>query len=509
MSSGTKMNLTTEFQATDAAVMKVTWNRFAVERIFDTKLRFQIRLDDFRGYLLKSIAEQTADEATIEEVLNFYNMATSRILNFIATEIGKASSSNNWRTIMTSFNTIKIVESAGIGLVFGLRYYGNGVLKENELVIYVQHHGLLWEYYRKGMELVPLELKPVLDDLYKGRAFQYLTRGAVPILENVPREPNYKNGVTFYVECRKFISEALELLGKLRFNIRRDRDSQLYALKLGNVWAAVILVIIAIVAVILVLIARRAIRRFRHSAANIERKALLYSLEKKEQEKLVNLYLPDVIQDRLRHGVNTMGAFNKATVLLFSIHDFDEMINFWTPQKITDFLSDYYAIVESAYKSTSYDDDVLLIKYYLDGHTFAAGLMFDEKAEPVTSAKKICQLALKISRAVVVLRGPKANATKINAGIHTGSLMAGVIKEAIPRYSIIGQAFFKAKQVQKRASEGRILTSSETRDLLAGRTGFVFKERQTSKDEDHFQTFWLCEEMLNKEWSRPSEDRML
>ena len=34
------MNLTTEFQATDAAVMKVTWNRFGVERIFDTKLRF-------------------------------------------------------------------------------------------------------------------------------------------------------------------------------------------------------------------------------------------------------------------------------------------------------------------------------------------------------------------------------------------------------------------------------------------------------------------------------------
>ena len=41
--------------------------------------------------------------------------------------------------------------------------------------------------------------------------------------------------------------------------------------------------------------------------------------------------------------------------------------------QITDFLSDYYAIVESAYKSTTYDDDVLLIKYYLDGHTFAAG----------------------------------------------------------------------------------------------------------------------------------------
>ena len=42
--------------------------------------------------------------------------------------------------------------------------------------------------------------------------------------------------------------------------------------------------------------------------------------------------------------------------------------------QITDFLSDYYAIVESAYKSTCYDEYVLLIKYYLDGHTFAAGV---------------------------------------------------------------------------------------------------------------------------------------
>ena len=32
------------------------------------------------------------------------------------------------------------------------------------------------------------------------------------------------------------------------------------------------------------------------------------------------------------------------------------------------------------------------------------GLKFDENAEPAASAKKICQLALKISRAVVVLR---------------------------------------------------------------------------------------------------------
>ena len=40
---------------------------------------------DFRGYLVTSIEEGNADEQTIEEVLAFYNMATSTVLNFLAT----------------------------------------------------------------------------------------------------------------------------------------------------------------------------------------------------------------------------------------------------------------------------------------------------------------------------------------------------------------------------------------------------------------------------------------
>ena len=75
----------------------------------------------FREYLIRSIDDITVDETIIEEVLFFYNMVTNTMLDFLATEIGKASSSTNWRLIMTSFNTIKIIESAGIGLVYGLR----------------------------------------------------------------------------------------------------------------------------------------------------------------------------------------------------------------------------------------------------------------------------------------------------------------------------------------------------------------------------------------------------
>ena len=58
-----------------------------------------------------------------------------------------------------------------------VRYYGNGKLKENEMITYVQHHALLWEYYRQGKEIMPPDIKPILDNLYQGSNFNTLAKG--------------------------------------------------------------------------------------------------------------------------------------------------------------------------------------------------------------------------------------------------------------------------------------------------------------------------------------------
>ena len=50
---------------------------------------------------------------------------------------------------MTYFNMIKILESTGIGLAYGLRFYGEGELSIEDMIVYVQHNALVWEYYRQ------------------------------------------------------------------------------------------------------------------------------------------------------------------------------------------------------------------------------------------------------------------------------------------------------------------------------------------------------------------------
>ena len=46
--SGKATDLSKEYASTDASLQAIKWRRFGADRIFENKLRFQIRIDDFR-----------------------------------------------------------------------------------------------------------------------------------------------------------------------------------------------------------------------------------------------------------------------------------------------------------------------------------------------------------------------------------------------------------------------------------------------------------------------------
>ena len=56
--------------------------------------------------------------------------------------------------------------------MYGLRFYGRGQLTIKEMVAYVQHNALVYEYYRQAKELVPKQIEEVLDALYDGEGFK-------------------------------------------------------------------------------------------------------------------------------------------------------------------------------------------------------------------------------------------------------------------------------------------------------------------------------------------------
>ena len=67
---------------------------------------------------------------------------------------------------------IQLIESSGIGLVYGLRFYATGRLDEKDIVSYVRTNALLYEYYKQAKELVPDDIGKELNKLFTSQAFQ-------------------------------------------------------------------------------------------------------------------------------------------------------------------------------------------------------------------------------------------------------------------------------------------------------------------------------------------------
>ena len=73
---------------------------------------------------------------------------------------------------MSYFNMIQLLESSGIGLAYGLRFYSTGKLDEFDIVSYVRTNALLYEYYKQAREMLPEDIGQELHKLFNSEEFQ-------------------------------------------------------------------------------------------------------------------------------------------------------------------------------------------------------------------------------------------------------------------------------------------------------------------------------------------------
>ena len=65
-----------------------------------------------------------------------------------------------------------MIESSGIGLVYGLRFYANGKLSETDIISYVKTNALLYEYYKQAKEMIPIDIGKELHASFNSHDFQ-------------------------------------------------------------------------------------------------------------------------------------------------------------------------------------------------------------------------------------------------------------------------------------------------------------------------------------------------
>ena len=111
-------------------------------------------------------------ELTQDEILDFYNVATFNLLTTLQDDLTLAQNSRNWRLLMSCFNMLQMIESSGIGLTIGLRFYARGKLSPKDMKSFLERHALRYEYYKNAKTLMPKYILDELEDIFMSEEYE-------------------------------------------------------------------------------------------------------------------------------------------------------------------------------------------------------------------------------------------------------------------------------------------------------------------------------------------------
>ena len=212
---GSITDLSEEYTETDRMLNEVTWRQFGDEKIFENKLRFQIRIDDFRERVLlvatlvskNASSLRSSGESIIgdREVLEFYTLGTSRMLTALEIALAEAQSGSNWKILMSYFNMLQLIESSGIGMSYGLRFFSKGKLIDEDIIAFVRTNALMYEYYKQTRELIPADIGEVLHKLFNSEEFININASTAQILSNIITESDEERATKYFEGSMTFI----------------------------------------------------------------------------------------------------------------------------------------------------------------------------------------------------------------------------------------------------------------------------------------------------------------
>ena len=71
-------------------------------------------------------------------MLEFYNYATSVLLDRLSKEIKLSNGTKTWRPLVAYKNLVRAIENSGIAAAYTLRYFSTGRLNQEEVLAFLQ-----------------------------------------------------------------------------------------------------------------------------------------------------------------------------------------------------------------------------------------------------------------------------------------------------------------------------------------------------------------------------------
>jgi adenylate cyclase len=234
--------------------------------------------------------------------------------------------------------------------------------------------------------------------------------------------------------------------------------------------------------------------------ASLERKRLLDELriEKERSEALLLNTLPRRIVERMRRGETVIADhIAEGTILFSDLVDFSSLAARLSPPDTVELLGSLF----SRFDELAIRHRVEKIKTIGDGYMVAGGLP-ETRDDHV---KAVAEMALSMLEAVAAVSRTTGTPLELRIGIHTGTLVAGVIGTHKFAYDVWGDTVNTAKRMESHGLSGRVHVSGAVRHALGNAFRFERRAPTEIKGKGFMDSYFLyLLEYCNEEVSIPS-----
>ncbi|XP_063984062.1 uncharacterized protein LOC135166059 isoform X1 [Diachasmimorpha longicaudata] len=485
-----KFNLTQRYAMTDETLRNLTtWPLVTVPtdeaktQTYDVVNReaFQARLDDFR--------QKINEESSISEVMAWYENVNAEMLNILTNQIKETDNSGVWRYLIAFKNLLRSIESIGIASVYGINYFGRGVLLRENYVSYIRHEALGKDLLNGSLSYVP-DLKALYADLTRTMPeYGKIKSRRDEILRNNDRQPSVEDAIDYFDSMAVYVDELRKIQTALRHMIREYVNSTLQKASNKQVAGIAIVALVLVISPIIIVLVRNAVATIQVYAANLAQKARELKREKRKSDTLLFQMLPPSVAQQLKQTQQVPAEYYEAVTVYFSdIVGFVEIAAENTPLEVVTFLNSIYKLFDARIECY----DVYKVETIGDSYMVASGL-------PVRNGDKhvseIATMALDLLAASSVFQVPKrpGERLQIRSGAHTGPVVAGIVGTKMPRYCLFGDTVNTASRMESTGEALRIHISLEMKKALEAVGGFKIVHRGLVdvKGKGLMDTYWL------------------
>ena len=476
---------------TDAALENMTeWRAPPGEAIFKSKLRFQIRVDDFRRLTDKrNTTTKNQNQKLAFETLEFYTYATRVLLDDLSSIIRTSNGSKTWRYLVTYKNMLRALESLGIEISYGIIFIGNGELSIENFAKYIEKHKICSEYLKQSGAFL-VNMRDKIENIQKSPQWvQYSKRYRTMVnAKKISQENFTKEIATYFQNSYEIMGLLRNTIIALRMNMNELIADEIKGVDREYVIGIFVLVLLFIISPMIVILVRNAVNGLQIFSASVKTKARELRKEQRRADGLIYQMLPKTVADGLRQNKSTSEMFESATVCFTEIDGFKSIAKNCPPLQLFDLLNTIYKTFDARIDN----NDVYKVETINDSYMVASGLPERNGDRHAAEIANLCIELMFITPGIMVPHDPSLR-LKIRIGVHSGATTAGVVGSKMPRYCLFGDTVNVASRMQSTGEPMKIQITFETKMLLDNLGGYVSELRGQAevKGKGGMDTYWL------------------